>query len=257
MRRAEALVLLRPNKQFRWPDLARTGQRHFEAGDLLHRSFAEPRDLETVRRFAQTHGLRVLSVNTRTRTMVVRGPEAALARLKKLTPVRGVFGLDDHPTVKRPGRQKFPPEESLIPPPVTPNTRPPKDFRDLYHFPKHATGEGQFVGVLEFGGGFRRHKLRSYLQKLGVPLPRIIVREIPPAKNQPASRMRMLSPDAEVYQDLEVLASVAPHATLVVYFAENSTRGWMDALDAAIFDPRYPLSVLSISWGQAETQWDR
>ena len=55
--------------------------------------------------------------------------------------------------------------------------------------------------------------------------------------------------------DLEILASVAPGATLVVYFAENSNRGWVEALHAAIFDPPRP-SVLSISWGQAEKYWD-
>jgi kumamolisin len=55
--------------------------------------------------------------------------------------------------------------------------------------------------------------------------------------------------------DLEILASVAPDATLVVYFAENCNRGWVEALHAAIFDaPR--LSVLSVSWGQAEEYWD-
>jgi kumamolisin len=42
----------------------------------------------------------------------------------------------------------------------------------------------------------------------------------------------------------------------VVYFAENSNRGWVEALHAAIFDERHRLSVLSISWGQAEQYWD-
>ena len=105
--------------------------------------------------------------------------------------------------------------------------------------------------MLEFGGGFERKKLKAYLSRLGAAAPRISVREIEPGRNQPANQPGTLSPDVEVYMDLEILASVAPDAALVVYFAENSNRGWVEALHAAIFDtPR--LSVLSISWGQAE-----
>ena len=110
--------------------------------------------------------------------------------------------------------------------------------------------------MLEFGGGFSRAKLRSYLDKLGVEYPRIIVREIAPGGNRPLNRPGTLSPDAEVYMDLEILASVAPHATLVVYFAENSSRGWIEAIQAAIFDRKHRISVLSVSWGQAEMYWD-
>jgi kumamolisin len=86
--------------------------------------------------------------------------------------------------------------------------------------------------------------------------PHIIVREIAPGGNRPLNRPGTLSPDAEVYMDLEILASVAPHATLVVYFAENSSRGWIEAMQAAIFDRKHRVSVVSVSWGQAEMYWD-
>jgi kumamolisin len=84
----------------------------------------------------------------------------------------------------------------------------------------------------------------------------VTVREIAPGRNRPVNHPGTLSPDVEVYMDLEILAGVAPGATLVVYFAENSNRGWLEALHEAIFDSTHRLSVLSISWGQAEQYWD-
>jgi len=278
----EVLVLLRANRNFRLPDalarLSNSPRQHHETQALLRESSAESADIEAVRNFAAKHRLAVLRVDMRTRTMVLGGParamgvafrvniridrngyrthRKALAIPKELVgTVIGVFGLDNRPVAKRPGRKSFPPKESLVPPPVNANTRPPKDFRKLYEFPKNATGKGQSIGVLEFGGGFSPAKLRSYLGKLGVAAPRVKVREIPPGGNHPLNQPGTLSPDTEVYMDLEVLASVAPDATLVVYFAENSSRGWIEALHAAIFDTKDRLSVLSISWGQAERLW--
>lgn len=254
------LLLLRPNRKFSISD-ALAEARHFEVEELLPESAAEAHDVEAVRRFARKHRLQIVRLDEQARTMVLRGPvhgiTAAFAAMPKELPgVIGVFGLDNQPVSKRPGRQRFPPEESMTPPPVNTHTRPPKDFRGLYEFPNNATGKGQCIGVLEFGGGFSPPKLRSYLRKLGVSGTKIKVREIPPGTNRPTGKPGTLSPDTEVYLDIEVLASVAPDATLVAYFAENSSRGWIEALHAAIFDREHRISVLSISWGAAERNWD-
>ena len=260
----EVLVLLRPNGSFQLPDTlaSKTRPVHRDIEALQRASAADPNDIAAVRRFAAKHRLKILRVNARARTMILRGTTRAMSAAfgakipGELKGVMGVFGLSNKPVAKRPGRRGFPPEESMTPPPVTANTRRPKEFRKLYEFPKNATGKGQSIGVLEFGGGFSRARLRTYLDRLGVAFPRIIVREIPPGGNRPLNRPGTLTPDAEVYMDLEVLASVAPGATLVVYFAENSNRGWIQALQAAIFDRKHRISVLSISWGQAEQYWD-
>jgi kumamolisin len=260
----EALVLLRPNRNAPPRDAAALGKlpirarRHADIQALLRETRAARADIQAVHRFASTHGLKVVAVNPGRRTMVLRGSARALsATFKELAGViTSVAGLDHGPAAKRPRWRTFPPKESTVPPPVNPNTRPPKDFRKLYEFPKGATGKGQCIGVLEFGGGFTPTKLRSYLAKLGVSGTRVKVREIPPGGNRPVHQHGTLSPDTEVYMDLEILASVAPDATLVVYFAENTSRGWIEALHSAIFDRKYRPSVLSISWGQAEQYWD-
>jgi kumamolisin len=64
-----------------------------------------------------------------------------------------------------------------------------------------------------------------------------------------------LNSDTEVYLDIEVAASLAPEAVIVVYFGENTEQGWLHALQAAILDNNHDLSVISISWGQAELEW--
>ena len=55
--------------------------------------------------------------------------------------------------------------------------------------------------------------------------------------------------------DIEVAASVAPKAKIVVYFAPNTDQGFLDAITQAIHDTVNKPSVISISWGQAESGW--
>jgi len=257
----EVLVLLRPDEK---AQNDHTAGRHLDADELTRRSRATRSDGAIVRSFAARHQLTVVRVNLRQRTMILAGRATALRAAfrrgkipRDLTDVViGVFGSGTSPVAKRPRYKKFPPEESQIPPPVNADTRPPKDFRQLYHFPRNATGRGECIGVLEFGGGFSRAKLREYLRIQGIPNINLVVRSIAGAKNRPLSPTGMLTPDAEVYMDLQILAGLAPEAKLVVYFAENSSRGWIEALNAAIFDRKHRPSVLSISWGQAEQDWD-
>jgi kumamolisin len=63
------------------------------------------------------------------------------------------------------------------------------------------------------------------------------------------------SADGEVLLDIEVAGAVAPGAKIVVYFAPNTTRGFQDALTTAIHDNTNKPSVISISWGSAESTW--
>lgn len=169
--------------------------------------------------------------------------------------VTGVFGLDSHPAGRRRSITEKMTANVVSPPPVTARTRRPSEFADLYGFPPGATGRGQSIGLLEFGGGFRSHSLKSYFASVAIPLPRIVVRQIPPGANRPRGKRGTLNPDTEVYLDIEVAGSLARDAAIVVYFGENTEQGWLRTLQAAIFDERHDLSVISISWGQAEQNW--
>jgi kumamolisin len=60
--------------------------------------------------------------------------------------------------------------------------------------------------------------------------------------------------DGEVMLDIEVAASLAPGAKIVVYFAPFTEQGWVDVVSTAVHDTQHRPSVLSISWGYTEGQ---
>ncbi|MGD0084606.1 MAG: protease pro-enzyme activation domain-containing protein, partial [Acidimicrobiales bacterium] len=62
--------------------------------------------------------------------------------------------------------------------------------------------------------------------------------------------------DPEVALDIEVAGAIAPGARILVYFAPNTSAGWLDVIKAIVNDSTNLPSILSISWGGAEdTQW--
>jgi kumamolisin len=55
--------------------------------------------------------------------------------------------------------------------------------------------------------------------------------------------------------DIEVVGAIAPAAHICVYFAPNTDAGFLDAITTAIHDSTNRPSVISISWGSAESTW--
>ena len=55
--------------------------------------------------------------------------------------------------------------------------------------------------------------------------------------------------------DIEVAGAVAPKAKIVVYFAPNTTQGFVQAITNAAHDTVNKPSVISISWGGPESTW--
>jgi kumamolisin len=55
--------------------------------------------------------------------------------------------------------------------------------------------------------------------------------------------------------DIEVAGSIAPQARIAVYFSPNTDAGFLDAVTTAIHDTTNDPSVISISWGGAESTW--
>ncbi|HZE71702.1 MAG TPA: S53 family peptidase [Pyrinomonadaceae bacterium] len=210
----------------------------------------------TARQLNQAFGVRLCHYRESKYESKYRGHEEEVTLPAYLEKVgTGVFGLDTHPAGRRPGLSHRMAALGIAPPPVTVKTRKPAEFAPLYKFPTMFTGRGQSIGLLEFGGGFRSRELNSYFKSAGIGAPTIVVKEIPPAANRPRGKRGTLNPDTEVYLDIEVAASLAPKATVVVYFGENTEQGWLRTLQAAIFDKTHDLSVISISWGQAEQDW--
>src|SRR5208282_5369929 len=120
-----------------------------------------------------------------------------------------------------------------------------------YDYPAE-DGTGQCIGLIELGGGFQVEDLSNYFQSLGINEPQVISESVDGGTNSPTTAD---SADAEVLLDIEVAGSIAPGAKIVVYFAPNTDQGFLDAVSTAVHDSANQPSVISISWGQAESQW--
>ncbi|MGN6378732.1 MAG: S53 family peptidase [Gaiellales bacterium] len=129
----------------------------------------------------------------------------------------------------------------------------PIEVADLYSFPPNTDGSGQTVAVLEFGGGLNTNDLNTYFNSLGISTPPDVVSISVDGATTDAGRDT--GADGEVQLDVDVIGAVAPRSTIVVYFAPNSARGFVNALKAAIHNPDHRPCAISISWGMAEENW--
>jgi kumamolisin len=128
----------------------------------------------------------------------------------------------------------------------------PPQLAKLYDFPNGLDGTGQCVAVVELGGGYRPADLKAYFQELGMTAPKVKVISVDGGRNQPTNAN---SADGEVMLDIEVVAALAPKATIAVYFAPNTDQGFLDAISKALHDNTNKPSVISISWGGPEASW--
>ncbi len=236
---------------------------------------ADPADLERVRDFASAHQLEVVESSTAKRSVVLSGTVDQLS---------DAFGVElrvyEHPDGTYRGRTGpvlVPPELADVVvavaglddrPQATPHfqvyaetaravgARPPgshtgSELAALYAFPA-GDGTGQSIAILEFGGGYREEDLATYFSEIGVPVPSVAAVSIDGAQNDPSTPD---SADGEVMLDIEVAGAVAPGAHQSIYFAPNTARGFIDAITSAVHDSSHPPSVISISWGAAESFW--
>ena len=232
-------------------------------------------DLAKVAAFAQSHGLTVVESDAARRSVVLSGATAAMdgafgVQLQQYEHaggtyrgrtgtvsvtgdlagvVEGVFGLDDRPAAD-PHFQRYQPAPGMRS--VAAKAFTPPALAKLYDFPADADGTGQCIGIIELGGGYKPADLATYFASLGIAKPNVKTVLVDHAKNSPTNAN---SADGEVLLDIEVAASIAPKATIVVYFTPNTTAGFLDAITTAVHDNVNKPSVISISWGSAESNW--
>jgi kumamolisin len=128
----------------------------------------------------------------------------------------------------------------------------PPQLAQLYDFPTGVDGSGQCIGIVELGGGFRPADITAYFTGLKLPVPSVTAISVDGGRNQPSNAN---SADGEVMLDIEVAAAIAPKAKIAVYFAPNTNQGFLDAITTAVHDSVNKPSVISISWGSAESNW--
>jgi len=230
---------------------------------------AAPSSIETVKEFAHEYGLTIIESSQQKRTVVLSGTVANMQRAfdtelayydgprgryrgrtgevmiaEELAPaVIAVLGLDNRPVVKPHVR---------IQAAVPPGALTPLQVAQLYNFPSGVTGAGQTIGIIELGGGYNTADLKTYFQSLGIRNPTVLSVSVDGGVNKPGVDK---DADGEVMLDIEVAASVASGARIVVYFAPNTDQGFHDAIVNAVHDAAYQPSVISISWGGPEDTW--
>ena len=239
---------------------------------------AEPADIAAVKAFAASHGLSVVQEHAARRTVVLAGTvaqfEAAfVVRLQRCEhPQRGVYrgrqgviqlpqeldgiveavlGLDNRPQARTHFRLQNP-AAIRKPSASAPAAFTPIQLATLYGYPQ-ATGQGECVGIIELGGGFKPADLQTYFTKLKVTTPTVVAVPVDNGQNAPTGDAN--GPDGEVMLDIEVVGAIAPQAKVAVYFAPNTDAGFLDAITTAIHDTTNKPSVISISWGSAESTW--
>jgi kumamolisin len=279
--RLEVSVLLRSRDldglRQHMTQLHRGGSRptHIQREEFARQFGADPADIEAVRKFASEHGLTVVQEHPARRTVVLAGTVAQFNRafgvdLEQFEheggsyrgrrgpislpdelhgKVEGVFGLDDRPQARPHFRNR---PQVNVHWRATSASFTPIQLASLYSFPS-GTGQGQCIGIIELGGGYRPADLKTYFSKLNVSLPKVSTVSVDHGKNQPTGDAN--GPDGEVMLDIEVAGAIAPAARIVVYFAPNTDQGFLDAVTTAIHDTNNKPSIISISWGGPETSW--
>jgi len=247
--------------------------RSYPTRSEFERAFGSTREeLAKVRDFARDNSLKVLEASSAKRSVVLSGtvehfgrafnvslsryvhPEMGVYRGRTgpvylppelSTLVRAVLGLDNRPQARTHFR---------IRPAAAPGVSyTPPQVGGLYDFPSRLDGSSQTFGILELGGGYSPDDISAYFSDLGIAPPAVTSVPVDGASNSPTGDPN--GPDAEVLLDIEVAGTNAPKAQALVYFAPNTDAGFVDAVNAALHGPQGKPTVISISWGSAESEW--
>jgi kumamolisin len=243
---------------------------HLSREEFAQRHGAESSDLAAVRAFAASCHLTIVQEHAGRRTVVLSGTVAQFSaafnvQLLQMQLDRGsyrgrtgsielpadlegiveaVLGLDNRPQASPHFRVRAAASAAT--------SFTPARVASLYDFPG-GTGSGECLAVIELGGGFRPADLDTYFKGLGLAAPSVIAVSVDHLQNTPTGDAN--GPDGEVMLDIEVIGAIAPQAKIAVYFAPNTDAGFLDAITTAIHDTTNRPSVISISWGGAESTW--
>ncbi len=110
-------------------------------------------------------------------------------------------------------------------------------------------GQGMTIGVAEFGDGYDPQDLATYMACAGLPTPNVQNISV---NGQPSSGPGQ----GEAIMDLELIAGLAPQATILDYQTDGNTAFAQDLVD--VFNrvaSDHKVNVLSISYGAYESSF--
>ncbi|MGA9543680.1 MAG: S53 family peptidase [Candidatus Sulfotelmatobacter sp.] len=239
---------------------------------------ADPDSIARVEAFARQHKLLVKEKSPGRRTVILSGTVAAMNKafgveLKEYEyrtgryrgrtgpihlpaelhdVVEGVFGLDNRPQAKPHFRRRQ--GRGGVRAAAVSLSYTPIQVAALYNFPTGVDGAGECIALIELGGGYNPTDLSNYWSELNLTeTPTVSAVSVGDGSNKPTGDPN--GPDGEVMLDIEVSGAIAPAAKIVVYFAENTDAGFLNAITTAVHDSTNNPSVVSISWGGPESSW--
>ncbi len=166
--------------------------------------------------------------------------------------IEGVFGLDNRPQAKPHFRRRH--ERAGARAASVNLSYTPLQVATFYNFPTGVDGSGECIGLIELGGGYNATDLSNYWSQLNLTkTPNVSAMSVGNGSNNPTGDAS--GPDGEVMLDIEVAGAIAPGAKIVVYFAENTDAGFLNAITTAVHDSTNNPSIVSISWGGPESTW--
>ncbi len=255
--------------------------RNYVSREQYHTTYgASAADIAKVEKFAHEYGLAIATIHPGRRTLHLSGTVGAFKKAfavdlqdfqhgtiryrgrtgQIMVPaeldgiVLGVFGLDNRPAAKphfRIHQQDAADAHKHKKTAVSTNFTPVQ-VAAAYDFPTGFDGTGETVAIIELGGGYVPADLTTYFTGLGLAVPSVKAVSVDGGTNKPDG---VNGADGEVMLDIEVVGATAPKAQIVVYFAPNTDQGFLDAVNAAVHDTTNTPSILSISWGAAESNW--
>ena len=256
--------------------------------EFMAKHGASMADLAKIAAFAHEHGLTVVESSRAKRSLKLSGTIEALTaafrvELHKFEKghlsyrgrigsvsvpqelseiVVGVLGFDNRPVAKPHYRRREKLQEETLATPKNSQdgSLSPLDVAQLYNFPQGLDGTGQCIGLIELndldpntnqvtGTGFNPADLQTFFSNLSLPAPQVIALSTDGGANMPGPDPNA---DGEVTLDIEVTGAIAPAAKIAVYFAPNTSQGFVDALAQAVHDTDNAPSVISVSWGGPE-----
>lgn len=247
-------------------------------GDFEKTHGAAPEAITRIEQFAKQHGLTVKEKSAARRTVILSGTVAAMnaafgVELKTYehpngryrgrtgaiqlpselqSVVEGVFGLDNRPQAKPHFRRRRGAKGAQAAAGDISYT--PLQVANLYKFPTGVNGSGECIALIELGGGYTDSDLSNYWSQLKLTTtPTVSAVSVGNGSNSPTGDAN--GPDGEVMLDIEVSGAIAPGSKIVVYFAENTDAGFLNAITTAVHDSSNKPSIVSISWGGPESSW--
>jgi len=246
--------------------------------EFEQRHGADPADIARVESFAHDHKLTVKEKSAGRRTVILSGPVSAMnqafgVELKQYEHpngryrgrtgaihiptdlqdvIEGVFGLDNRPQAKPHFRRRR--ERAGARAQAVSLSYTPPQVAAFYDYPTGVDGTGECIALIELGGGYTTTDLSNYWNQLNLSkTPTVSAVSVGNGSNNPTGDPS--GPDGEVMLDIEVSGSIAPGASIVVYFADNTDAGFLNAITTAVHDSTNNPSVVSISWGGPESSW--